>query len=247
MSTWGENEPGIEAEPAPAEEQPAAVDEKPAKPSERRTPGHAFGIDLAELTSDLVSVAFHKEIRKQVSASASKAAEAAVGGLLDAELLDDLRIRVETAATDAAAAQLAAINDEPQDEEEPEPALYYGSVDEFVREYLIGAYRRRVDGQNRVWAARWWEYDEAVIRLDALWRAWEKLRQDPSTGMSVWWRDHADHHMIMLFSPDGPFAGVKESEENRNKKGEPLPYAAPPDGLFPDERLPSDEEPQTAS
>lgn len=247
MSAWGENEPGIEAEPAPAEEQPAAVDVKPARPRERREPGRAFGIDLGEMTSDFVTAAFHKALRKQVTATASKAAEEAVGGLLDEDVLDDLRIRMETAATDAAAAQLAAIDDEPETEEETEPPLYYGSVDEFVREYLIGAYRRRVDGQNRVWAARWWEYDEAVIRLDALWRAWEKLRQDPSTGMSVWWRDHADHHMGVLFSPDGPFAGVKESEENRNKKGEPLPYAAPPDGLFPDERLPVEEEPQTTS
>ncbi len=238
MSAWGEDEPDFEAEPA-------VVDETPARPRERRTPGRAFGIDLAELTSDLVAVAFQKTIRKQVSASASQAAEEAVGGLLDEELLDDLRIRVETAAADAAAEQLAAIDD--QQEEEPEPPLYYGSVDEFVREYLIGAYRRRVDGQNRVWAARWWEYDEAVIRLDALWRAWEKLRQDPSTGMSVWWRDHADHHMGVLFSPDGPFAGVKETDENRNKKGDPLPYTAPPDGLFPDERLPVDEEPHTAT
>lgn len=116
-----------------------------------------------------------------------------------------------------------------------------------MREYLIGAYRRRIDGHNRLWAANWWEYDEAVIRLDALWRAWEKLRQDPSTGMSVWWRDHADHHMSVLFSPDGPFAGAKESYENRNKKGEPLPYTAPPDELFPDERATIEDRPQRAT
>ncbi len=241
MSEWGEDEPGIEAEPFDVDEEPT-----PAAPRERREPGRAFGIDLGELTSQLVAVAFQKAIRKEVSATASQAAEEAVVGLLDEDVLDDLRIRVETAAADAAAVQLAAIDDEPE-EDEPEPGLYYGSVDEFVREYLIGAYRRRIDGQNRVWAAKWWEYDEAVIRLDALWRAWEKLRQDPSTGMSVWWRDHADHHMGVLFSPDGPFAGVKEADENRNKKGEPLPYSAPPPELFPDERVPVDEEPQRAS
>ncbi|WP_216666160.1 DUF4913 domain-containing protein [Actinomyces faecalis] len=26
-------------------------------------------------------------------------------------------------------------------------------------------------------------------------RSWEHPRQDPATGMSVWLRDHADHHM----------------------------------------------------
>nr|WP_181716190.1 DUF4913 domain-containing protein [Cryobacterium sp.]QJS06046.1 hypothetical protein [Cryobacterium sp.] len=228
MNDWGDDEPGIDAEPFD-------VDDEPASPRERREPGSIFGVDLGELTSDLVAVSFQKAIRKQVTAVVSQAVEQAVTDALDEDVLDDLRIRVETAADDAVAQQLAAIDDAPEPEE-TDPPLYYGSVDEFVREYLIGAYRRRIDGQQRVWAAAWWEYDEAVIRLDALWRAWEKLRQDPSTGMSVWWRDHADHHMGVLFSPDGPFAGVKETDENRNKKGEPLPYTAPPEGLFPDER-----------
>ena len=67
---------------------------------------------------------------------------------------------------------------EPEPTEPPaeEPTLYYGSVDEFVREYLRHVYRRAINGRSRVWAARWWEYDEAVIRLEALWRAWEHLR-----------------------------------------------------------------------
>ena len=112
------------------------------------------------------------------------------------------------------------------------PALYYGSVDEFVREYLRNVYRRRIDGRHRCWAGEWWRYDEAVIRLEALWRAWEHLRQEPATGMSVWWRDHADHHMAVLMDPDGPFAEATEGEANTCRKGEPLPYVAPPLGLF---------------
>lgn len=27
--------------------------------------------------------------------------------------------------------------------------------------------------------------------------------------MSIWWRDHADHHMGVLLSADGPFKGCK--------------------------------------
>ena len=128
--------------------------------------------------------------------------------------------------------------DEPgRETAEPAPELYYGSVDEFVREYLRHVYRRRIDGRHRVWAARWWEHDEAVIRLEALWRAWEHLRRDPGTGMSVWWRDHADHHMAVLMEPDGPFFTADVSgESNQARKDEPLPYAPPPPGLFPDVR-----------
>ncbi|GAA4428182.1 hypothetical protein GCM10023169_29050 [Georgenia halophila] len=112
------------------------------------------------------------------------------------------------------------------------PQLYYGSVDEFVREYLRYQYRRRIDGQRRVWAAQWWKYGEAISRLDALWRAWEHHRLDPATGASIWWRDHADHHMPALMDPDGTFHGVKDT----NNRDEPLPYAEPPAGLFEDER-----------
>lgn len=133
---------------------------------------------------------------------------------------------------DGIEAQPIAVDEPPT----PVPSLYYGSVDEFVREYLRNVYRRRIDGRHRCWAGRWREYDEAVIRLEALWRSWEHLRQDAATGMSVWWRDHADHHMAVLMDPDGPFGLATEGEENTCKKGEPLPYVAPPEGLFPDVR-----------
>ncbi|WP_345215523.1 TraM recognition domain-containing protein [Georgenia halophila] len=128
--------------------------------------------------------------------------------------------------------------DEPADDsaadtaDEDAPQLYYGSVDEFVREYLRCQYRRRIDGQRRVWSAQWWKYGEAISRLDALWHAWEHHRLDPATGASIWWRDHADHHMPALMDPDGTFHGVKDT----NNRYEPLPYAAPPEGLFPDEQ-----------
>lgn len=139
------------------------------------------------------------------------------------ELTEDQGIEGQAAEVDEAAGSQAG-----------QPTLYYGSVDEFVREYLRHVYRRRINGRERVWAARWWEYDEAVIRLEALWRAWEHLRLDPGTGMSVWWRDHADYHMAVLMDERGPFA---DAEVTHTKKGGPLPYEAPPPGLFPDVRV----------
>jgi hypothetical protein len=119
---------------------------------------------------------------------------------------------------------------------ESAPAPVYGSVDEFVREYLRLVYRRRIDGRHRCWAGRWWAYDEAVQRLEALWQAWEHLRGDPTTGLSVWWRDHADYHMGVLMDPDGPFAAALDNEEDTCRRGDPLPYVAPPAGMFPDTR-----------
>ena len=50
-----------------------------------------------------------------------------------------------------------------------EPTLFFGSVDEFVRERLRYTYTRRVgpQGPNR-WSAEWWKSPEAISRLDAL-------------------------------------------------------------------------------
>ena len=90
----------------------------------------------------------------------------------------------------------------------------YGSVEEFVASYLLPLYRRAVSGQGTTWCAQWWRHPEAWVRLDALWRAWEYLRLDPATGMSVWLRDHADPHMAVLLSADGPFRGCKPEEHS---------------------------------
>ncbi|MEO5536020.1 MAG: DUF4913 domain-containing protein [Pseudolysinimonas sp.] len=132
------------------------------------------------------------------------------------------------------------------------PQLYFGSVDEFVREKLRYTYIRRVGpaGSYR-WAAEWWRFPEAISRLDSLWRSWEALRLDGTFGMSVWWRDHADHHMRMLMATDGPFANSRDTNEADPAVGAramvgktaadrapigPLPYAAPPAGMFIDVR-----------
>ncbi|WP_029212102.1 DUF4913 domain-containing protein [Arsenicicoccus bolidensis] len=121
------------------------------------------------------------------------------------------------------------------DEEPGDPRLYYGSVDEFVREFVCPTFRRNVGEEGRAdyrWSARWWESAEAIIRLEAMWRAWEHLRLDPATGMSVWLRDHADHHLGVLMSPVGPWALSRDTAG----ADEPLPYEAPPACLFPDVR-----------
>lgn len=141
--------------------------------------------------------------------------------------LDLEEARAEVAAADAARPTLNEGEDAPAQ-------TYYGSAEEFMREWLSYMYSRQVSGRGsgRVWRADWWRVPEAVSRLDALWRAWEHLRLDPATGMSVWWRDHADHHMAVLLDPEGPFRG----SETEVRVGTPLACEVPPAGLFPDER-----------
>lgn len=215
---------GIEAEPFDVDEEP-----------EEREPGRMFGIDIAEVVDGMARPAIVRALQKTIRDVANEVVDAEVADQLDPSVLEELQLQAATAARRSVQAALNQLNEEPTDDE---PTLYFGSVDEFVRHYLLPNYRRRVDGQRVVWAAEWWKYSEAVARLDALWRAWEHLRQDAQTGMSVWFRDHAEHHMSVLLSSSGPFAAAGEgtNRENTNEKGEQLPYIAPPEGLFPDIR-----------
>jgi len=115
------------------------------------------------------------------------------------------------------------------------PRLFFANLDEFVRDFVRLVFRRGVGETGRAeyrWSARWWESAEAVIRLEAMWRSWEQARLDPTTGISTWLRDHADYHMTVLTSPNGPFAQSKDTANY----DEPLPYQAPPADLFPDAR-----------
>jgi hypothetical protein len=114
--------------------------------------------------------------------------------------------------------------------EEPAPTLFYATLEDFVREQLAPMYRRALDSPSRTWCPQWWKHAEAISRLEALWRAWEHLRLDPATGMSVWFRDHADHHMAVLLDSDGPFKRC--SAGKGHKPLEELPLEPAPEGLF---------------
>ncbi len=230
MSDWGEDD-GIKAEPVEVDDATGEVKSGSEK---------AFGVDVSTLAGELVDAAIKASVRRAVA----EVANGVVTEIMTPKRIASLQERARGAAETAMTEQLDENRGDDPDSAErggatdpPAPPLYYGSVDEFVREYLRNVYRRRVGGASRgtVWAAEWWRSDEAVIRLEALWRAWEFLRLDSSTGMSVWWRDHADHHMPILLDPNGPFAGLI-GERELTKPGEPLPYTAPPDGLFPDVR-----------
>jgi hypothetical protein len=108
--------------------------------------------------------------------------------------------------------------------------LVFESLEAFVTGYLLRMYRRAVSGNDATWCREWWRHPEAIARLDALWRAWEYLRLDPATGMSVWLRDHCDFHMRVLLSGDGPFKGCTP-EKHGARPLQPLPSDPMPDGL----------------
>lgn len=117
--------------------------------------------------------------------------------------------------------------------EDEAPPPHCASLNEFVETILLPLYRRSLEGHERVWCAEWFKHAEAVLRLDALWRSWEHLRLEPALGMSVWMRDHLDHHMPMLLAPDGPFQRCQSSRGHQQIKqfpSAPAPLDFPAEG-----------------
>jgi len=108
-----------------------------------------------------------------------------------------------------------------------EPRPEFASLWDFVSQWLLPTYRRISDHPNFAWCPQWWRHPEVVVRLDALWRSWEHLRLQPGTGMSVWLKDHLDHHMAVLLSQDGPMHRCKPTGHHERAL-EPIPSDTPP-------------------
>ena len=169
----------------------------------------------------LVEQTVRSVLEQHIASVTRKALDRRAPGLLDNDALEQLAIQ-------AAERQLAELADP--------PGLYYVTLEEWVHEWLFPVYRRSVLGHERVWCPQWWRHAEAVARLESLWRAWEHLRQDAATGLSVWFRDHADHHMTILLDADGPFKGC--DEHHSDHPVEELPHDPPPEGMFEPDQLP---------
>jgi hypothetical protein len=117
---------------------------------------------------------------------------------------------------------------------EPEPELVYSSAVEFFADLLAQSYVREVnEGAAYAWCPEWYKHPEALIRVEAIWRAWEHLRLEPALGISTWWLNHADPHMRVLMDQEGPFKkcaydGHKTSAPERSA----LPHVIPESGIF---------------
>ncbi|MFJ6381391.1 DUF4913 domain-containing protein [Kitasatospora sp. NPDC092039] len=82
----------------------------------------------------------------------------------------------------------------------------------WVTHILLPVYGREISS-TRPWCAKWHEHPEAVARLHGLWLAWQQLTaaEAGQAGPATWHRDHLDHALLQLRSPDGPFAACTTS------------------------------------
>ncbi|MEU2258544.1 DUF4913 domain-containing protein [Nocardia xishanensis] len=177
------------------------------------------GIELGEL----LNTAIRKAVIAEFAAEAKSTAVEVVGAFLTPD------VRAQMTETAAHEAELALnppvvatepdepVDDEPEDEgEEETPQHKYPTVQAFVEGWVSQVYRREVSERNvetkRRWCPQWWRHGEAKARLEALWHAFEDLRQGESVEQSLFWLVHLDPHMTRLLDPEGPFKYCSPNE-----------------------------------
>lgn len=115
------------------------------------------------------------------------------------------------------------------DRDQP-PELAFYSLPEFVEDFFLQVAARHTLSEN--WCPMWWDHEEAVLRLEALWDAFEALRLEPGTGTAVWIRDFLDPTVSALTNPETtPFRRCNV-RRNEHLAEEPWPAAPAPDGMF---------------
>ena len=91
--------------------------------------------------------------------------------------------------------------------------------------FLLPTFVRPVGGQIR-WCERWADHPEAVLRVEAMWQAWEALRWQPGTGMSEYLLHHLDPGLAALAATTGPFARCTPDRHVPTGRDQP-PHTAP--------------------
>ena len=182
-------------------------------------------IPAAEL-GELMDAVVRKAVTAKFAEQARDIAAEVVEKLLTPEIREQM---AETAAHEAELALNPPVLTEPEPEPEPEqvaeegPKNKYPTVYAFVQDYVCNVYRREVAGSSRTakqnfrWCPQWWRHGEARGRLNALWTAFEALRQGKTTEQSVFWLTHFGPQMNALMDPEGPFKHC--SPEGHNIRG----------------------------
>ncbi len=105
----------------------------------------------------------------------------------------------------------------------------WATLAEFVEHVIAPLYAQHLTG-NGTWCASWWDHEDARVRLEAVWRAWEVLRLEPMTGIARWLRDVADPQMDRLRDRDrGPF---RACGDGKHLTAPPLPIKSAPAGFW---------------
>lgn len=80
----------------------------------------------------------------------------------------------------------------------------YRNVHDWVEQWFTRIFARNALTGAR-WCPQWWDHGEALVVLTALWRTWETLRRDRSTGIGKWLTTFAYPLIRELMDAGGTF------------------------------------------
>lgn len=82
----------------------------------------------------------------------------------------------------------------------------YASLEQWIDDWLAPIALRQL-GHVGAWCAEWWSHPEAVVRLGALWGAWEAAWAEGGMAPSRWWVVDWEGHWKALSDKSGTFNG----------------------------------------
>lgn len=107
--------------------------------------------------------------------------------------------------------------------------LAFASLPEFVERFFLEVCVRH---EVTKWCPKWWDHEEAVLRLEALWDAFEALRREPGTGTATWIRDYLDPTVAALTSAETTPFRKCDARRGEHIARESLAADPPPPGMF---------------
>ncbi|WP_331766012.1 DUF4913 domain-containing protein [Embleya sp. NBC_00896] len=116
------------------------------------------------------------------------------------------------------------------------PARVFPSLEAFVSGYIAPIFPIDPSRDVHAWCPDWWRHPEAVVRLSAMWEAFEASgTEDPWAGLERWYRD-ADLHLAELRDPvSGTFSRCSPTHGHTEATAAMPTRPAPPELL----RLPA--------
>lgn len=103
------------------------------------------------------------------------------------------------------------------------PAWQYQTVHDWVEDWFAAHFARGTLTTYR-WCPRWWDHNEAVLYLTALWRSWERARRDSDEGIAKWLTHFAYPIVRELLDYDGTFSNCTSDYHST-----PTPLVCEPD------------------
>lgn len=143
--------------------------------------------------------------------------------------LDDLEPWIEGLPSPEADEQEPEAEPEPE-EETPEPEPAFRTVYDFY-EGIYGPLYEHHDSSPGVlagrgpapirWCKQWWNHESVMMRMTALWQAYEVAYAEGGGAVSTWMLDHADRHFDRIMAEGGPLSECR-SDHGHNMTRYPV-------------------------